>query len=88
MVHSRSSLGSPVVQDSGQVGEQLFGRQAGSIILYKVLCSQLIEQREEVLKVGQLSPSPDDCAVVDLSEAFEGLVSLCRAIRPCDAVSA
>ena len=88
MIHSRSSLGSPIVQDSGKVGEQLFGRQAGSIILYKVLCSQLIEQREEVLKVGQLSPSPDDCAVVDLSEAFEGLVSLCRAIRPCDAVAA
>ena len=77
MVDGRSTLGSPVVQDSGQVGKELLGRQAGSIILYKVLCGELVKQREEVLEVGQLSPSPNDCAVVDLSQAFEGLVSLC-----------
>ena len=66
MVHSRSSLGSPVVQDSGQVGEQLFGRQAGSIILYKVLCSQLIEQREQFF-VARVPPfDPTDAGWTDL----------------------
>ena len=69
-VKGRIVLGSPIVQDSGQVGKQLLGRQAGSIILYKVLCGQLIEQREKVLEVRQLSPSPNDCAVVDLPEVF------------------
>lgn len=51
VVKGRIILGSPVVQDSGQVGKKLLGRQAGSIILYEVLCGQLVEQRENVLEV-------------------------------------
>lgn len=60
----------------------LLGGRVHAIILTKVFGCQLIEQALDVLKVANLASSGKGGGLVDLHNALQGFVALCRTIAP------